>query len=389
METEDVKSDVSERQKDPLASYIVVYQKNNKVIAKNNEGKIVDSGSSTADCASVINSAITDADAQTYKANVILKDHYYPLETSVLPVSYVSIKAHNEFGQAQLRPIGDYPAIHIDGSSSSKSRIVLKGLYLSHDQKGYTSGLATLSGNVTSVTFDKVYLYDFEKKIGYGIKLYQPNSTGMYKINFHNCEIYGFASSIYASITNAHGWINSNKWVSCDFWNPIKVLTVNSVSSAGFDSNKFIGCDGHAYSGTTCGFDYDTSGHSYYCTHIGCMVWDLPACSNYANVNTMTELDLIDCVPDYKIGGSGANSGKVIRRSQYTYNYGTLTITAGQTSKSVSHGLATAPTRVYLSPTADTGAKRYWTSAKASTTFTVSLDSAHDADISFDWIVQV
>ncbi len=210
----------------------------------------------------------------------------------------------------------------------------------------------------------------------------------MYKINFHNCEIYGFDSSIYASITNASGWINSNKWVSCDFWNPKRILQVSSVSGGGFDSNKFIGCDGQAYSGTVVGYDYDTSGHAFYSTHIGCMVWDLPAGSNYANVNTTTELDLLDCVPDYKIGGSGANFGKVIRRSQYTYTYGTATITAGQTSKDVTHGLATTPTRVYLSPTTDTGGKRYWTSAKGSTTFTISIDSSYASDISFDYIVQ-
>ncbi len=145
MGTEDGKLDLGEREKDPLASYITVYQKNSKVIARNNEGKIVDSGSATVDCAAVINSAISDASNQVYKAHVVLKDHYYPLEASVSPVSYVSIIANNEFGQAQLRPMGDYPAIDIDGSSSFKTRIVLKGLYLSQAQTGYTSGLATLT----------------------------------------------------------------------------------------------------------------------------------------------------------------------------------------------------------------------------------------------------
>jgi peptidoglycan/xylan/chitin deacetylase (PgdA/CDA1 family) len=64
---------------------------------------------------------------------------------------------------------------------------------------------------------------------------------------------------------------------------------------------------------------------------------------------------------------------------------GTATITAGQTSLAVSHGLLIAPTKVIISPTTDTGGKRYWVSSKAATTFTITIDSAHSADISFDW----
>lgn len=68
-----------------------------------------------------------------------------------------------------------------------------------------------------------------------------------------------------------------------------------------------------------------------------------------------------------------------------TENTGTATITAGQTSVNVSHGLAAAPTRVLLSPTTATAGKQYYVSAKAATTFTITIDSAADADISFDW----
>lgn len=68
-----------------------------------------------------------------------------------------------------------------------------------------------------------------------------------------------------------------------------------------------------------------------------------------------------------------------------TENSGTATITAGQTSVNVSHGLAAAPTRVHLTPTTDTGGKRFWVSAKGSSTFTITIDSTHTADISFDW----
>ncbi|MHA1286991.1 MAG: right-handed parallel beta-helix repeat-containing protein [Candidatus Thorarchaeota archaeon] len=72
-----------------------------------------------------------------------------------------------------------------------------------------------------------------------------------------------------------------------------------------------------------------------------------------------------------------------------TENSGTATITSGNTSVDVTHGLADTPTRVQLTPTTDTAGKRYWVSAKGSTTFTITIDSSHTADISFDWRAEI
>lgn len=68
-----------------------------------------------------------------------------------------------------------------------------------------------------------------------------------------------------------------------------------------------------------------------------------------------------------------------------TENTGTATITADATTVDVPHGLAKAPTRVLLSPTTATAGKQYYVSAKAATTFTITIDLAAEADISFDW----
>lgn len=68
-----------------------------------------------------------------------------------------------------------------------------------------------------------------------------------------------------------------------------------------------------------------------------------------------------------------------------TESKGTATITAAATTVEVAHGLAAAPTRVLLSPTTATAGKQYYVSAKAATTFTITIDSAAGADISFDW----
>lgn len=61
------------------------------------------------------------------------------------------------------------------------------------------------------------------------------------------------------------------------------------------------------------------------------------------------------------------------------------TLKAGQTSVDVTHGLAAAPTRVQLTPTTATAGKDPRVTAKAATTFTITIESAHSADISFDW----
>jgi hypothetical protein len=68
-----------------------------------------------------------------------------------------------------------------------------------------------------------------------------------------------------------------------------------------------------------------------------------------------------------------------------TENAGTAIITTGQTSVDVTHGLAATPIRVLLTPTTATAGKQYYVSAKDATTFTITIDSAAEADISFDW----
>jgi hypothetical protein len=68
-----------------------------------------------------------------------------------------------------------------------------------------------------------------------------------------------------------------------------------------------------------------------------------------------------------------------------TEKTGTATITAPATTVDVTHGLAAAPTGVLLSPTTATAGKQYYVSAKDATTFTITIDSAAEADISFDW----
>ncbi len=85
----------------------------------------------------------------------------------------------------------------------------------------------------------------------------------------------------------------------------------------------------------------------------------------------------------YQFPASGVNAYRNL--GYVTENSSTATITAGQTSTTTDHGLATTPTRVQLTPTTDTGGQRYWVSGKGATTFTITIDSATTSDITFDW----
>jgi len=84
----------------------------------------------------------------------------------------------------------------------------------------------------------------------------------------------------------------------------------------------------------------------------------------------------------------GGTDTRIYYNSGYaTESTGTATITTGQTTVEVTHGLAAAPTRVIISPTTATGGRDFYVSAKGATTFTITIDSPAEADaeISFDW----
>lgn len=64
---------------------------------------------------------------------------------------------------------------------------------------------------------------------------------------------------------------------------------------------------------------------------------------------------------------------------------GSATITSGNTSVTVTHNLSDTPYAVILTPTSLTGSKDYYVSAKTSSTFTITINSAYASNISFDW----
>ena len=63
---------------------------------------------------------------------------------------------------------------------------------------------------------------------------------------------------------------------------------------------------------------------------------------------------------------------------------GTATITAGNTTVTVTHGLGSTPAYVTATPGADPGS-RFWVSSKGATTFVINLSSAAGGSVAFDW----
>jgi hypothetical protein len=106
---------------------------------------------------------------------------------------------------------------------------------------------------------------------------------------------------------------------------------------------------------------------------------------NSPNNNSYINNKINPCYNTGLLSLLGANNCIQNNLGYVTENTGTATITASETTVDVTHGLAAAPTRVILSPTADTDGKAYWVSAKGASTFTITVDSASGGDISFDW----
>ncbi|MBI4310773.1 MAG: hypothetical protein HY681_03235 [Chloroflexi bacterium] len=79
----------------------------------------------------------------------------------------------------------------------------------------------------------------------------------------------------------------------------------------------------------------------------------------------------------------------VYRNTGYvTENSGTAAIGAGQTAIVVGHGLASAPTRIQLTPTnkPTNAVGWYWVSALTPTQFTIHVDADPGASgVTFDW----
>jgi len=88
-----------------------------------------------------------------------------------------------------------------------------------------------------------------------------------------------------------------------------------------------------------------------------------------------------------KITNQGANTKIAGNVGYITENIGSATIVASETSKVVSHGLATTPTNVIVTPRGNIGS--VWVDTFTATQFTIHCSTAPAADVDVSWSVEV
>lgn len=277
---------------------------------------------------------------------------FYPL-TGTLDFTgcngFCTLKGESGEGVSQLRPTTNIPAISVSG----KACINFDGLYLSHNQPGYTSNLLEIKNGCTRINTINCSFYDFGQAVGTAYYL-DATTASIYKNKMQGCHIDGFDIQVKANVGNSSFFANSNFFKDTYFWNfKTHILNVTSVASGAFDSNNFANCIGQTKNTSSShGFNYDTNhvGHSFYTMHDNVMVWDLPAAANYAQVNSATDMTLLGCVPTYKMGGSGVNAGKIRAFDNYSLNRNTSTQSGNASTKvfNIAHNLNSTPRSVRI-----------------------------------------
>jgi hypothetical protein len=371
----------------------VIYKTGTTIKRMNMVTRAIESSGTVAD---VQIQAAIDALGNDSGKRILIKSGVYSL-TAGLNMTAINgnCQIQGEHGSAtRLFPTGDYPALDIN----NKVNVMLKDLYFAHNQVGYTSNLLYLRNGAKSCSVQNCNFYDFGTLVGSAIGL-DSTSAALTQNTFINLKSNGFASVINASVPNTSFFINANEFLGCRFSDMIRILTLTTAASTAFNNNNFIGCQSQARTSgaaTECGFDYSTGhlGNAVYTMHIGNMVYDLAAGKNYADVSTTTELTMIGCTPDYKIGGAGVGNGKQIRLSTNTDRRGEATFSGNGSTKAfvVTHGMSITPTHAIITPTSTDALGTHYISAYSTTTFTVTYGIAPPtgtSNIKFNWRASV
>ena len=299
--------------------------------------------SNNTDSATVIQAAI-DALGTFSGKRIFIKNGLYTLTSSLNFTAgngYCNIEGEDRFGTL-LRPTTDAPVLDING----KSFVNLKDLGFAHVQSGYTSSILQIRNASTNINAFRCLFNGGGFKVGNGIGL-DATSGSVYRNRFINCHFDDFENCIFVNLPGSTYFMTTNRFISCDFNAPKRVLKITGVASSIFDDNTFTDCELQSYAGTLCGWDYETgnSGHAFYSVHVNCMAQDLPGGTYYALLNTGTNLTMIGCYPSWKISGAGALTTKVRVYDIYSNTRGASTQSGDGTTKvfNIAHTLLAAP----------------------------------------------
>ncbi len=274
-----------------------------------------------------------DAIGNTSPGGVVqLSEGYFPVSATFSLTGsthryqkYKGIGSGNVFGAlTEIRALGDFPAVTIDGSSTSALGHSIEGIHFTHDQATYTNGLIRVLDHAVEMTFKDLSFADNDRFDGDCFKFEILNTTSMktqYQNKILNCNSRGFDNFIsvnmQANTANHVSVISTMDIHNCNVWNAKRVLFVDGVSGGqildwNFDRVNFQYLAGNAVAANEAVFDYDSPASCWNHRHTNCMIWDITTPGiNYANVGTSVELSLNECNPSFRIGGSGAYLNKV------------------------------------------------------------------------------
>lgn len=327
---------------------------------------------------------------------------------------------------------------------TSYSNIQIKNLQLAGDRDNNTSGSA-IYGRFSRLKVRNLYITDFDDD---GIKIH-ASSTGATWITdtgIFNCDGYGIniggggdyylsdldigdgtevmKSCIYGKCS-AVSLINSQLW-SCDEsaiviggnqWTIDSVMLGGGIGQHGIlmDTAVAGGWLAHHIIGNIIAWDVSKDGTGTYSVIAintasgnganGIWMHHIDYTGYNYNAKYFVELTGTANVSSCKLDHSGVTDSAFLDTglvSDFTKvlvdhslgwlseNSGTATVANGQTTVVVTHGLATTPARVYVTPTLLSNAASFWVTNKTSTQFTINVNADPGAGTAtFDWMATV
>jgi len=367
------------------ASYIIWKDGSTYYALNGSTGEIDYSGT---DAATVIQNAIDSLSGIGGK--IILKNPLndeYTLSSQIsISGSYITIEGENYLVPI-LKPSDSFPNNTPLISISSKSYVTFRNLQLFGNSVVTGQDGIYINGGVFN-TLENVKIRDFTE---HGIHVYGGTTISLRNIYIEGCakgvffdNIKGvFATNIVSEGNSDSGMIirDTYRATFINYWqehNTIYGIKFFNVNKNIHFLNGFLHHNGNADVYTSAALDnvifenIEFSGvpTNYYIQNVG-----------------MGYIELRNCkIPDWtKVTGN---------IHIYPTSSGSSEITGdgSTTSFSISHGLATTPSQVLVTPTNSSMASAtWWVSAKTSTTFTITFSTAPSSGtkLSFDWKAEV
>jgi len=229
---------------------------------------------------------------------------------------------------------------------------------------------------------------------GKGIWVDSETSGAITWLKVHNIFVYSLETGLLLR-QQGTGYVNGNTlYGNTLYWckYPIRFLATNSDN---LKLNTIRDCQIQTKTSVTTRVLLATGG-SY--NTIECEIWDwhVAVSSDAVELYPITEWNYLD-LNFHGVTATYIDNGtdnKIIRRDIKTSNSGTAIFSGDGTNTSftISHGLATTPSQVLITPTNSSMASAtWWVSAKSSTTFTITFSTApsNGDKLSFDWYAEV